>query len=64
MSSDHGGHGDEPYVNSMCSDPGGHGDQPYARNMCSDAGLWVEVAREITYLRQNFKTIIYVEKSL
>lgn len=50
MSSDYGGHGDEPYVNSMCSDLGGHGDQPYVRNMCSDLGVVQEHHRQIDSL--------------
>jgi hypothetical protein len=47
MSSDHGGHGDQPYVKSMCSDLGGHGDRPYVRNMCSDLGVIQENHRQV-----------------
>jgi hypothetical protein len=50
MFNDHGGHGDQPYVKSMCSDPSGHGDQLYVRNMCSDLGVVQENHRQINSL--------------
>ncbi len=59
MSNDRGGHGDQPYVNSMCRDLWWSWWSAFMWGTCVGGGnSWNDM------FKTNLKTIIYVENSL